>query len=564
MAFWITVLSTCVALQLSPPKGVLLADRKVDKVNDTKKVETEAVTKVEMTMVMGCGRKNPGAGMSPNEGFVTIYKDGYFHVRCMMDEMFKIANYHDELTRVHEYKVTTNVSIVKYADRVDIEKQQKMTPRTCFDFCRTIPEMNQFGLVYGRECYCTPYYHQIPGDGVCTSPCEGDNSITCGNQDGMADVYEMHTCGDTVQEAEADVEDMEKMLEHAHSLAVNASFILKGIDENVKTINIEEIRHPIMNQSIQLAALIRPLKEAIGKGEASSKHLSDYLATVSAGTTSAHQVLHIEMLQDHVNTAADLIKEYGDALEAWVDSMSAHAAFAAAGLEKTAVEDLGKSLQTYRQLFIMDPVPAADLDTLKSDMSCPGDSLMDCEKALMYYISYTGMRQCTEVGRNGYWSVNEYGQDVLGGMTWEQLQEENIVTCAAMCKDVESCHALYAYTSITDRKDDYESRHYMFCVFYTIPNTDDCVSNYHSISTNTPYFYGPESYYYSYMYYYFSYYYNSETGEGYGGGEMQTFSYYRNYEFSVWTGAHFLTKNQFEDCIGPVTYTNVDGMEVGF
>ena len=34
-----------------------------------------------------------------------VYKDGYYHLRCMKDEMATIADYHNELTRVHEYKV---------------------------------------------------------------------------------------------------------------------------------------------------------------------------------------------------------------------------------------------------------------------------------------------------------------------------------------------------------------------------------------------------------------------------------------------------------------------------
>ena len=41
-----------------------------------------------------------------------MYKDGYFHLRCMMDKMEQAADYHDELQREHKYNVHTNVSIV--------------------------------------------------------------------------------------------------------------------------------------------------------------------------------------------------------------------------------------------------------------------------------------------------------------------------------------------------------------------------------------------------------------------------------------------------------------------
>merc|ERR1719263_1148763 len=144
-------------------------------------------------MVGGCQKKEPGAGMDASLGLVKVYKDGYFHLRCMMDKMEQAADYHDELQREHKYNVHTNVSIVRYTDRVDVEKQQSMTPSICFEFCRTVPDMLHFGLVNGRDCYCAPYYMQGPGDGVCDAGCEGDSSVTCGNTNGMSDMYEMHS-----------------------------------------------------------------------------------------------------------------------------------------------------------------------------------------------------------------------------------------------------------------------------------------------------------------------------------------------------------------------------------
>merc|ERR1719326_1659716 len=148
------------------------------------------------TMVGGCQKKEPGAGMDATLGLTKVYKDGYFHLRCMMDKMETAADWHDELQREHKYNIDTNVTIVRYTDRVDVEKQQSMTPSICFEFCRTVPDMLHFGLTRGRECYCTPYFMQGTGDGVCDAGCEGDSSITCGNTAGMADIYEMHACND--------------------------------------------------------------------------------------------------------------------------------------------------------------------------------------------------------------------------------------------------------------------------------------------------------------------------------------------------------------------------------
>merc|ERR1719199_133500 len=155
-------------------------------------------------MVGGCkGKKEPGAGMDSTLGLKKVYKDGYFHLRCMMDKMEDAADWHDELQREHKYNIDTNVTIVRYTDRVDSEKQQAMTPSVCFEFCRTVPDMLHFGLTNGRDCYCTPYFMQGTGDGVCDAGCEGDSSITCGNTNGMADIYEMHACNDVIEDAKA-------------------------------------------------------------------------------------------------------------------------------------------------------------------------------------------------------------------------------------------------------------------------------------------------------------------------------------------------------------------------
>jgi len=179
------------------------------------------------TMVGGC-KKEPGAGMDATLGLTKVYKDGYFHLRCMMDKMETAADWHDELQREHKYNIDTNVTIVRYTDRVDVEKQQSMTPSVCFEFCRTVPDMLHFGLTRGRECYCTPYFMQGTGDGVCDAGCEGDSSITCGNTNGMADVYEMHACNDVLQDAEAAFDAAKTIYEDGWEMYDYASKVLDG------------------------------------------------------------------------------------------------------------------------------------------------------------------------------------------------------------------------------------------------------------------------------------------------------------------------------------------------
>merc|ERR1719310_416043 len=181
-------------------------------------------------MVGGCAKKEPGAGMDSTLGLTKVYKDGYFHLRCMMDKMETAADWHDELQREHKYNIDTNVSIVRYTDRVDVEKQQSMTPGICFEFCRTVPDMLHFGLTRGRECYCTPYFMQGTGDGVCDAGCEGDSSITCGNTNGMVDMYEMHACNDVLEECKTLMEDLESQAQAADPDTLDYD-VLGPIDE---------------------------------------------------------------------------------------------------------------------------------------------------------------------------------------------------------------------------------------------------------------------------------------------------------------------------------------------
>merc|ERR1719174_2918326 len=214
------------------------------------------------TMVGGC-KKEPGAGMDSSLGLKTVYKDGYFHLRCMMDKMLTAADWHDELQREHLYNVHTNVSIVKYTDRVDVEKQQHMTPSVCFEFCRTVPDMLHFGLTAGRECYCAPYFMQGPGDGVCDAGCEGDSSITCGNTAGMSDVYEMHSCNDAIPDAQAAFDAAKVIYDDAWDMYDYADEVLLGTKAATDDIDDKEMREGMMEFSTFINKEMMTLEDTI-------------------------------------------------------------------------------------------------------------------------------------------------------------------------------------------------------------------------------------------------------------------------------------------------------------
>jgi len=148
--------------------------------------------------------RQPGTGIDPSLHSETVHADGFFHVRCVSDEMNLVADLHSD--NKFDYANKANVSIIRYKDTLDREKQFPMTPKACFNFCRTVPGMLFFGLIYGRECYCTPYFTPTTakGNGVCDLPCEGDATITCGGN-GMSDMYEMHFCDDTAEKLDEQI-----------------------------------------------------------------------------------------------------------------------------------------------------------------------------------------------------------------------------------------------------------------------------------------------------------------------------------------------------------------------
>jgi len=148
--------------------------------------------------------RQPGTGIDPTLHSEKVHADGYFHVRCVADEMNLKADLHSD--NKFDYANKANVSIIRSKDTLDREKQFPMTPKVCFEFCRTVPGMLFFGLIYGRECYCTPYFTPTTakGNGVCDLPCEGDAGSTCGGN-GMSDMYEMHFCDDTAEKLDEQI-----------------------------------------------------------------------------------------------------------------------------------------------------------------------------------------------------------------------------------------------------------------------------------------------------------------------------------------------------------------------
>jgi len=156
------------------------------------------------TYVGGCKLNGPGAvqtaagggadgtvdGVAPANN---VYKDGYWSVGCKGDAMIKIGDKFGNGKFKYDIGRVANTSVVRYDMVVERDSQESMTPKVCFEFCRTVPNMNFFGLINGRDCYCEHYYQTTTGEGTCELPCEGDSASICGGGD-MSSLYQMHVC----------------------------------------------------------------------------------------------------------------------------------------------------------------------------------------------------------------------------------------------------------------------------------------------------------------------------------------------------------------------------------
>jgi len=143
------------------------------------------------------GERKPGAGIDPFEPFSVVLKDGFIGVDCVKDKLYAHGDKFGDGRHSYTLGDVSNVSIVHYTAHVPKEDRQKMTHRVCFEFCRTVPEMNFFGIVNGRDCYCTPFFKMMAGDSSdCTAVCEGDKSLVCGGKV-KSSIFSMHMCAST-------------------------------------------------------------------------------------------------------------------------------------------------------------------------------------------------------------------------------------------------------------------------------------------------------------------------------------------------------------------------------
>jgi len=174
----------------------------------------------------------PSAGkdpLLPDSKAAQVRKDGYFMVNCMNDAMHEHADNQSSQGQKRYAAGKIGVSVIWYHETVPKPDQESMDARKCFNFCRIQDRMGFFGLIHGRECYCTPYYRkQAGGEGDdCTLPCPGNQTEMCGGKK-KSSMYQMHFCDDSAKDisktkdsASVAVDDIQHLLDEYYTCQQN-------------------------------------------------------------------------------------------------------------------------------------------------------------------------------------------------------------------------------------------------------------------------------------------------------------------------------------------------------
>jgi len=184
-------------------------------------------------------RNVPGAGVDGIDElkpFEKVLKDGFLATDCVKDYMYYRGDKFGD--NKHDYKLDfSRVSIVHYDAFIAKRDRAEMTPKRCFEFCRTVPNMGFFGIVNGRGCYCTPYYKAMESDdSQCDSFCEGDQTLLCGGSS-KSSVFAMHMCDSTkddLQARKATAKEVKKDLEAQEKLASDLSKQMQGAADKLE------------------------------------------------------------------------------------------------------------------------------------------------------------------------------------------------------------------------------------------------------------------------------------------------------------------------------------------
>jgi len=279
----------------------------------------------------------------------------------------------------HDYSLgkIANVAIVSYNEHVPKEDRKPMTPTVCFEFCRTVPDMQFFGIAYGRECYCEPYFKMIAGDSSeCESVCEGDTRLMCGGKS-KSSVFSMHMCGSTKADLSDATEQSNLALGDLHvrmSLALDLSASMqKASDLNQKVFG--KIGDTAVTALMQLAKVFAG---QLAKAGRSAEKIAEHLATLVKDAnklkdfedpdtvTKADRIM--EGMETDIEESGDFVEDLGKITK----------------LAKPSNEVLGVSSEYYPIMYFVDKKYLRTMQTCGGEVvnkPIVGESMDGCAQA---------------------------------------------------------------------------------------------------------------------------------------------------------------------------------------
>merc|ERR1719313_1211514 len=210
----------------APPKSLLQGGPSMAQPGAGRGQEMKDEGRSTMGQVVDNDFEEPDEVLEP---YFKVFKDGYSFVTCAKDDMFDFGDkYGDNKDQYKQNEL--NVSIVLYKEIVLKEKQKPMTPKVCFDFCRTVPNMVYFGVRTGRDCYCMPFFTKAESESeACDYPCPGDPIQMCGGKT-KSQLFEMHMCADTAGDLLYSAVNAEQELVYMYDTVFMTDKIAKWLD----------------------------------------------------------------------------------------------------------------------------------------------------------------------------------------------------------------------------------------------------------------------------------------------------------------------------------------------
>jgi len=260
----------------------------------------------------------PGAGIDGIDEFKPyerVEKDGFMALDCVLDRMVLQGDKFGP--NKHDYTLgdSHGVSVVHYDAHVekDPTSPKPMTQKLCFEFCRTVPDMLFFGLRNGRDCYCTPFYEQSPGDSsACDSTCEGEPTLICGGKK-KSSIFSMHFCDTTGDDLGKAADKALDMVEDLTTKVDKATTIYKKMNEaaekNQKTFG--KAGDPAAGDLMQAAKVYAGDMEkavvASDKLKKALKGLADDAAKITDFTVPAEITKAERVMEDIEKTLAEAV-----------------------------------------------------------------------------------------------------------------------------------------------------------------------------------------------------------------------------------------------------------------